>query len=373
MAGIEIDLAILKAFWEDEVIASSLYKFIRRKVSGDRKGVFQKLSEMEAGHASTWNKIAKKLYGKEFKIGIGLKLKIILYKILALILPLSFLLYYLELGEKNATVEYSKILKSFEGDPELYKKVRGVIYDEIDHEITFIEMILGEKSKIAKIKDAIYGMTDSLVEILALVIGLSSVIINPLAIGLAGLIAAIGGTFSMTSGAYLSAKSQNDIYLSEKMEIEMKKMIDPKLLKRDLILGFKERDVKEDTARKIVEAIEEDPEVLANITESVTVEESPTNPKEVAVTTGVYYILGALPAILPYFIGSFLSIHVVIIAIIAVTSAAIVSFFAGIFTAVLSGINIKRKAFENVLIVIGSSFATYLIGAAARFFFGIEI
>jgi len=86
-----------------------------------------------------------------------------------------------------------------------------MIDDEILHEAKLSEQILRERSNLANIREVIYGMTDSLVEILALMIGLASIINNTLMIGLAGLLAAIGGTFSITTGSYLGAKSQNNL------------------------------------------------------------------------------------------------------------------------------------------------------------------
>lgn len=367
------DLEKIKDFWEDEILAMNLYRFLKRKAKGERKQIFEKLSEMEKGHAEIWKTIAKKFFNVEFKPHLSLKIKILFNKLLALITPLTFMIYYLELDERTATLEYSKILSKFESDPQHYEIVKNIIFDEIEHETTFIEMIMGEKSRIAKVKDAIYGMTDSLVEILALVIGLASVIINPLTIGLAGLISAIGGTFSMTSGAYLSAKSQNDIYEGAVKEIEVKDAIDRSTLVKDLELAFIEKGVDKATAKTITEHLKSNPDVLKNLVTSLAIEETPTNPKEVAITTGVYYILGALPAVLPFFVANFFAISTLEVALIAILLASIVSFFTGIFTAVLSGINIKRKAIENVLIIIGSAIATYSIGTLAKILLGIEI
>ena len=373
MCAVKVDLDVVRAFWEDEIIASNLYNFMRRKAKPKDKDLFKKLSDMELGHAKIWNNLAEKMFNKRFKIGLWLKIKIFFHKLLALIMPLTFMINYLELGEKTATLEYSKFLADVESDADLTKMVKEVIYDEVKHEITFIEMLVGEKSNISKVKDAIYGMTDSLVEILALVIGLAGVIISPITIGLAGLLAAIGGTFSMTAGAYLSAKSQNDIYEGEVMELKMKELVAPKLLKEDIKYSLLDKGVDEKSVEKIVESISDDEGILSNLAKILAVEETPTNPKDVAITTGVYYILGALPAVLPFFIGGFLGLNTVTIAIIAVLSASVLSFFAGIFTAILSGIDIKRKAVENVVITIGSALATYTIGYIAKTIFGIQV
>lgn len=368
----QIPLKVLKDFFEDEIIAMSIYKFLKRK-SRAKEGIFNKLAEMEKGHADFWRNIAENKHGVKLKIGLRLRMKIIWNKFVALITPLTFMINYLELDEKNAYLEYSKILELVRSDNELYNKVKQVIYDEIEHEIVLIDMLLGEKSKLARIKDAIYGMTDSLVEILALVIGLASVITSPLTIGLAGLISTVGGTFSMTSGAYLSSKSQNDLYQGAVEEIKIKKELANNLLTRDLEKALIERGLSQESAKLLINAVKDDTNALSNLLRSIAIEETPVNPKEVAVTTGIYYVLGALPAIVPFFIAAPLGMTSVAVAIIAVILSSIVAFLTGIFTGVLSGIDVKKKALENVLIIIGATAATYFIGTLAKLFLGIEI
>jgi len=368
----QIPLKLLKDFFEDEIIAMSIYKFLKRK-SRTKGEIFDKLAEMERGHADFWKDLTEKTYGIKLKVGLKLKLKILWNKFIALITPLTFMINYLELGERGAYLEYSKILEIVKSDAELYDKVKQIIYDEIEHEVVFMDMILGEKSKLAKIKDAIYGMTDSLVEILALVIGLASVITSPLTVGLAGLISAVGGTFSMTSGAYLSSKSQNDLYEGAVEEIKIKRILAENLLTRDLEKALIERGLNKESARLLIDAVKDDAEILSNLLKSIAIEETPVNPKEVATTTGIYYVLGALPAVVPFFLAAPLGVTSVTVAIIAVVLSSIVAFLTGIFTGVLSGIDVKRKALENVLIIIGATAATYLIGTLAKIFLGIEI
>jgi len=63
-----------------------------------------------------------KTFGKEFKIGLRLRLRIFLWRILAFMLPLIFMINYLELEERNAYMAYVRILKAFEDRLEIQKK-----------------------------------------------------------------------------------------------------------------------------------------------------------------------------------------------------------------------------------------------------------
>ena len=365
-----VELDILRSFWEDEVLAHHTYSLLCKKTKDKR---FLELAEMEKKHAEFWNSLAEKYYNTRFRQGLRIKIKKLMNKALATIVPTTFLIHYLEFGERDAVLEYSKILSKFREKPEIYEKIREVVIDEIKHETELARMIIGEEKKLSNIKDAIYGMTDSLVEILALVTGLAGALANPITIGLAGLISAIGGTFSMTSGAYLSAKSQNDLYQGSVKEVEAKKLIAPEILLQELQEEMTKKGVDEETIKKIIEPLKNNPETIETLVKTMKITEKPANPKETAKTTGIYYIIGALPAILPFFIGHIIRTETTKIAIVAIALSATIALIAGILTAILSGTSIKRKAIENVLIILGATAATYTIGKIATTILGIQI
>ncbi len=365
---------MIKGFWEGEYLATRFYRYMASKSTGERAETFLKISEMEAKHGRYWNEdIAPKKLGKSFKPSIRLKLRFYALRLLALFLPLAFLIHLLESDERAALMNYSRILEELEDDEHSRALVEEIMRDEIQHEHSMAEMLIGDETKLSRIKDAIYGMTDSLVEILALVIGLASIMNDPFVIGLAGLIAAIGGTFSMTSGAYLSVKSQNDIYEGKVSAIDIKEKVGPEYLEEDLRIALKEKGLDDKSASQVVKIIGPDREVITSLLTSIAIEETYDDPKNAAITTGIYYVLGAIPAVAPYFLGFFVPITPIGASIIAIVLCAIISFVAGIFTAVLSGIDIKSKAFKNMVITIGAAAATFFIGTIARTFLGVEV
>ena len=375
MSNIQIPLSEIRDFWIDEEISTAVYGFMSRKVSPNKATIFKEIADMESNHAKMWNnEIAQELYVTQFKKGFVLRIKIFFMELLALIMPLSFMIYYLELNERIGFIRYTEALEKYQDNKKVYSILESIISQEITHEASFIDLLLGEESHLKRVKDAIYGMTDSLVEILALVIGLAGVIQGqPLIVGLAGLISAIGGTFSMTSGAYLSAKSQNDIYNGKIREVDLKEVIGGSYLKDSLTDALTAKDIKPDIAEKITSLIGNDVDVMKTLFKRLEIEESPDDAKSSGLTTGIYYIIGALPALIPFFVAPFFHINSVVAAIIAITLAAIVSFIAGIYTAVLSGISIKKTPISNVLIIIGSAIITYFIGSLARTALGIQI
>lgn len=364
------DLKILKTFWEDEIVASSAYLALSKRFKGERRKNILALSDIEKGHAKLLEQIVAESFGVKFKMSLRLRLRILFRKILARIMPLTFMLNYLE--ERSAIIAYSRALEKFKDLPGVYSKIKQIIHDEIEHESVLARMLIDESGYINTIKDAIYGMTDSLVEILALVIGSISIIADPLLVGLVGLIATIGGAFSMTAGAYLSAKSQMDVYEWSVTEINIKKSLMPETLRAHLKDILMERGIVEDSANMIADSLSNNAEALSRLVEALASEEKPQNPISVAKTTGAYYVLGALPAIIPFFIGGILRAPVLIITLVAIAIASVITFIAGILTAILSGEKVIKKSILNVLIVIGAALAAYVVAILARMLLGIE-
>ena len=69
---------------------------------------------MEQGHATVWNRIAAKSHGVSFDVSLSLRLKILLVKLLSLILPFTIFIHYMEHSERNAILEYSKLLEAYQ-------------------------------------------------------------------------------------------------------------------------------------------------------------------------------------------------------------------------------------------------------------------
>ena len=60
-------------------------------------------------------------------------------------------------------------------------------------------------------RDAIYGMSDGLIEVLASVAGLTGVFINNIYVAVGGIVFGASGLVSMTIGAYLSERAKGQI------------------------------------------------------------------------------------------------------------------------------------------------------------------
>ncbi|MCW1302212.1 MAG: VIT1/CCC1 transporter family protein, partial [Candidatus Rehaiarchaeum fermentans] len=91
--------------------------------------------------------------------------------------------------------------------PKIYKKeIEKTSKDEIKNLKKLFSKINSEN-----VKDAIYAMSDGLVEVLSSISGLSGVFFNHLYVLIGGLIIGVSGTLSMTLGNFFSTLSEKEI------------------------------------------------------------------------------------------------------------------------------------------------------------------
>ena len=374
MASAERTLNLLKVFWSSEIIADSLYRSLAaRHNDGDLRKPIIHIGEMEQGHAHVWNKIATDVYGVSFDVSIFLKIKILLMQLFSFILPFTIFIHYMEHEERKAILEYAKLLETFKDNKRIREIITNIIKQEIGHEWHMMEQIADKGSYIVKFKEAIPGMTTGIIETLGLIIGLLAAHTTTLMIGLTGTIAMISGTIAMMSISYISAKGHHDLHEGRVKELSIKKEVDPAVLKTELENILIDKGVSSETARMLIDIIGGDVVVLSNIVKTFKIGGEALTPKESVKTTGVFFIVGALPIVAPFFIGILLGLKPLIPAVTAFALAVITISAAGLYTAVLSGKKISAKIIHNIFIIIGTCALTYLIGLAARIIFGFGV
>jgi VIT1/CCC1 family predicted Fe2+/Mn2+ transporter len=371
--GTRETMGMLRTFWKSEIIADHLYRFIAKRYHDtDQKNAIVKIGKMEGGHATVWSNIAHQTYNVSFQVSIFLKFKIFLMKLLSLIIPFTIFIHYMEHKERNAILEYSELLQVFKDNEKIKKQITNIIREEIGHEWLMMEQIADKSSYIAKAKEAIHGMTAGIIETLALVIGLLAVHATSLIIGLTGLISTIGGMVAIMTISYISAKGHHDLYEGKVKELSIKKDIHPKTLKQELENALLEKGIGHKTVSDMMNVIGDDTQILSNLIKSIKITEEVIVPIEAVKTTITFFIIGAIPIVLPFFVGIMWNSKPLVPAMIAFALAITIVSIAGLFIAVLSGKKISVKVVHNILIIVVSCASTYLIGLATRVLFGIE-
>ena len=364
-------LNLLQIFWTSEIVADNLYSSLAARYNDNKlKKAIIHIGEMERGHAHVWNKIATDVHGVSFHVSIFLKIKILLMKLLSFILPFTIFIHYMEHEERNAILEYSKLLDIYRDNENVRKIIMNIIKQEIGHEWQMMEQIADKGSYIVKFKEAIPGMTTGIIETLGLVIGLLAAHTTTLMIGLTGTIAMISGTIAMMSISYISSKGHHDLHEGRVKEIGIKKEVDPTVLRTELGNALIEKGISSETAKLVIDIIGADTIVLSNLVKTIKITGEALTPKESVKTTGIFFVVGTLPILAPFFVGVLWDSSPLIPAITSFAIAIITISIAGLFTAVLSGKKISTKVIHNIFIIVGTCTLTYLVGLAARIFFG---
>ena len=365
--------SLLHKFWKSEIIADRLYSFLATQCKdNERKEIILKIGKMEQGHASVWNEIATKSHGVSFRIALLLRARILSAKLLSLILPFTIFIHYMEHHERNAILDYSKLLEAYKDDEETRSIIIHMIRQEIGHEWHMMEQIADKESYIAKTREALDAMTVGIIETVGLVIGLLAAHASTRTIGLTGLIATLGGAIALMSISYVSSTAAYDLHEGRTREIHVKKELSPAVLKRELELVLIEKGVGSETVKAMMGVLGDDTTLLSNLLRSIKLEKEVSIPKEAIKTTGLFFIIGALPILLPFFIGQVWGSDPWIPAMVAFFLAILTISGAGFFVAVLSAKRILLTITHSISIIMGTCIATYLVGLAARIFFGIE-
>lgn len=365
--------SLLYKFWQSEIIANRLYSFLAAQCKdNERKEIILRIGKMEQGHATVWDGIAMKSHGVSFRITLPLRAKILSAKLLSFILPFTIFIHYMEHQERNAILDYSKVLEAYKDDEQTRSIIINMIRQEIGHEWSMMEQIADKEFYIAKTREALDAMTAGIIETVGLVIGLLAAHSSTRTIGLTGLIATIGGTIAVISVSYVSAKATYDLHEGRTREIHVKREINPAVLKRELELALIENGVGSEVVKAMMGMIGDDTALLSNLLKSIKLVGEVGVPKEAIKTTGLFFIIGALPILLPFFVGQAWNSGPWIPAMVAFFLAILTISGAGFFVAVLSAKKILVRIAHNISVIMGTCVVTYLVGLAARIFFGIE-
>ncbi|BCU68133.1 hypothetical protein HS7_15700 [Sulfolobales archaeon HS-7] len=304
---------LIRDNYSDELFDRELYKELAKMEKNVKvKEVLETLSKGEGTHADFWRQVAQKrgIYLEE-KVN---RRRLVLFKVLRRILGLVLTLKLAEYGEIDDAEKYKELSQREDFDVEEREQLRKIMNDELSHEELMINSQINEDN----VKDAVYAVSDGLIEVLAAVSGLSGIILSPFLVALGGTIVGISGMISMSIGDYLSAKS--------------------------------EEDIKKNAMRKLMLVGKENTKV-STVNQSVKI-------------TAVSYILGALVPIIPFAIG--------LLGLLGLLASymltAIVTFSVGFMIGLLSGANPTKKGILMMSLAIGAALLTHGLGLLIRFF-----
>ena len=318
MAIDKVNLATVEKMWRREVEASATYKHLaQRERDPKRRDILMRLAEQEDKHAARWAERIVDTTGRapdpeEVKRGLSWFQRIS---------DPNVVLHRLEQEENKAEAEYDQLMARL-SDPTDRRIAEEAMLEERNHAVVLrtlaggkiptprstLDTILGRERWHVRgtgwIGDAIYGVNDGLGAVFGIVSGMAGYTGGSEVVLAAGLAGTLASALSMGAGAYLSSKSQREVYESEvareKAEIEE----DPheEMLELELFYQLKGFSVEE--SRTMAERLHTEPKQFLRtlVHEELGLnEETFPNPWRSTVSASLSTAVGGFIPIVPFF------------------------------------------------------------------------
>jgi vacuolar iron transporter family protein len=333
-ARLEKVLAALEGNWQAEMEGYHTYQTLAdRDTDPVRAQVLRHLASAEWEHAALWHGRITELGGPEpeYKGNPGGEANSLANRAGGIRMALR----RLEIEESRHIANYGTQLKEL-GDDASVEILNHVIEDEKDHHRELgsllrghylapagtpkvdpkavLEELLAKRNQGRKqagswIGDAIYGVNDGLGAIFGIVSGVSGATLGDPAktshfVLLAGLSGMIASALSMGSGAYLAAKSEQEIYHAELAREREAISMNGAEARELLALYYQVKGLPEEDAFHVVDHIARDPDQMLRALSSERLgasEEALSNPIVSATSGAISTAVGAIIPVIPFF------------------------------------------------------------------------
>lgn len=312
---------VVKKNYRTELFDHQFYFTLAEKERSPKvREVLRELAEGELGHARFWERVASRRGVRLEGLGVKERVKLFLLSKLRRVVGLTVVLKMAEFGEEEDAEKYHALSKNEEFNDTERKELEDIMMQELIHE----DLLIQTQLNVDKVRDVIYAVSDGLIEVLAAVSGLAGLFTSPLFVAIGGLIVGISGMISMTIGAYLSSKSEEDIRRSSEKKARLRSSLEGKRL-------------GEGSAE------------VSRASESVK-------------TTALSYITGAIVPVIPFLLGlgglfGLLSSYIL-------TGA--VTFVVGAMIGLLSDVSPVKKGAVMGGLAIGAALVTHALGLLAH-------
>ncbi|MEA1903508.1 MAG: VIT1/CCC1 transporter family protein [Actinomycetota bacterium] len=210
-------------------------------------------------------------------------------------------------------------------------------------------------------RDIILGVNDGLVSTFLLVVGVVGGGLNNDQVLLTGIAGAIAGAVSMAAGEYLATKSQDDILASE-LKLERNHIEHFKDQEIEQLRGFfTDMGIRDDDLDGVVAGFEENDEALLNAMAALefgVVESERRSPFLAMAASGLLFLLGALPSVVPFALASNSGTALVWASVFALAGL----FAVGVIKARVADSNRLFGGLENMAIAGVGGLVAYWIG-----------
>jgi VIT1/CCC1 family predicted Fe2+/Mn2+ transporter/rubrerythrin len=376
MAIDKVNLATVEKMWRREVEAAATYKHLaNRERDPKRRDILLRLAEQEDKHAARWSERIAGTTGrapdpKEVERGLSWFQRIS---------DPNVVLHRLEQEENKAEAEYDQLMQRL-SDPTDRRIAEEAMLEERDHAVVLrtlaggkiptprstLDTILGRERWHVRgtgwIGDAIYGVNDGLGAVFGIVSGMAGYTGGSEVVLAAGLAGTLASALSMGAGAYLSSKSQREVYESEIAREQMEIDEDPHEEILELDLFYQLKGFSPDEARSMAERLQKEPKQFLRtlVHEELGLnEETFPNPWRSTLSASVSTAIGGFIPIIPFFFAVGMP---AVIASFGISTAA--HFVVGASKSLVTTRSWWASGFEMTIVGILEAAITYGLGVA---------
>ena len=269
----DTNLATVETMWRREVEAAHTYKLLaEREPDQKRRDLLLRMAEQEDKHAARWAERIALATGRtpdarEVERGLSWFQRIS---------DPNVVLHRLEQEENKAEAEYEQLMQRL-SDPRDRQIAEEAMLEERDHAVVLrtlaggkmptprstLDTILGRERWHVRgtgwIGDAIYGVNDGLGAVFGIVSGMAGYTGGSEVVLAAGLAGTLASALSMGAGAYLSSKSQREVYESEIAREQAEIDEDPHEELLELELFYQLKGFSAEESRSMAERLQKQP------------------------------------------------------------------------------------------------------------------
>jgi len=250
-------------------------------------------------------------------------------------------------------------------------RLAPVEFAERSRNVSELESERARISRLAGIREVVFGSQDGLISTTTLVAGLTATTSNNLVVLVAGAIAAVGGALSMGVGSYLSSRAQKQVYESE-LERERTEIAEkPGEETAELIAALAGRGMPRRDAAEVVRRVAVHPQLMMDmlgVFELGLTPESLGSPVKDAFVMSLAFVIGSAAPLLAFLIPD-----VATALGLAMILALLTLFGIGALKGRLSSRSVLRSGFEVMLVGGAAGVTGYLLGKAVSLLFGLSI
>jgi vacuolar iron transporter family protein len=312
------NLATVEKMWRREVEAAATYKHLaNRETDSKRRDILMRLADQEDKHAARWSERIAASTGrvpdpKEIERGLSWFQRIS---------DPNVVLHRLEQEENKAEEEYTELMQRL-SNPVDRQIAEEAMLEERDHAVVLrtlaggkiptprstLDSILGRERWHVRgtgwIGDAIYGVNDGLGAVFGIVSGMAGYTGGSEVVLAAGLAGTLASALSMGAGAYLSSKSQREVYESEIAREQAEIDEDPHEELLELELFYQLKGFSAEESRSMAERLQKEPKQFLRtlVHEELGLnEETFPNPWRSTLSASVSTAIGGFIPIIPFF------------------------------------------------------------------------